>query len=78
MFHALARFSMRFRWIIVVVWVLAALDHCAAAVVLFDRWNWWPSRLWRQSPALSEQASTIPVPEAPTDQTDPVGRKERP
>jgi hypothetical protein len=49
MFHALARFSVRFRWEIVVI----------------------PS-------ALSEQAGTIPVPEAPSDQTGPVGRKERP
>ena len=47
-------------------------------VVLLDRWNWWPSRLWRQPSALSEHASTIPAPGAPTDQTGLVLRKERP
>ena len=39
-------------------------------VVLLDRWNWLPSRLFHC-------ASAIPAPEAPTDQTGPVLRKER-
>ena len=41
-----------------------------ALVVLLGRWNWWPAPLFRR-------ASTIPAPEVPTDQTDPVLRKER-
>ena len=39
MFAAITQFVVRFRWLIIVVWIAMVLS----------RWNWWPSALSRSA-----------------------------
>jgi uncharacterized membrane protein YdfJ with MMPL/SSD domain len=53
-FGSLGSFSVRFRWLMTLAWILAAM----AVAFLLGRLNWWPSKLTMDVPESRASEAT--------------------